>query len=57
LKLARGRHDGVIGDLKLQQIANWRLEGELTKLNAQIYALLRANILTEKAYGEWPSSE
>jgi len=26
LKLARGRHDGVIGDLKLQQIANWRLE-------------------------------
>jgi len=51
LELARGRHDSVIGDIKLQQIANWRLEGELTKLNAQIYALLRANILTEKAYG------
>ena len=51
LELARGRHDSVISDLKLQQIANWKLEGQLAKSNAQIYALLRANILTEKAYG------
>jgi hypothetical protein len=51
LEVVRGLHDSAIGDLKLQEIANWRLESELTKLNAKIYALLKANILTEKAYG------
>jgi hypothetical protein len=50
LEAAHGMHDNAIGDLKLQKIANWRLEGELTKLNAQIYALLRANLLTENAH-------
>ena len=50
LEIARGRHDSLIQDLKLREIANWRLEAELTKLNTRIYALIRANILTEKAY-------
>jgi hypothetical protein len=50
LEVLRAQHDSVVSELKLQKIANWRLEGELTKLNAQIFALLRANLLTEKAY-------
>ena len=50
LEVVRGLHDRAIRDLKLQEIANWRLEAELRKLNAKIYALLEANLLTEKAY-------
>jgi hypothetical protein len=50
LEVVRGLHDSAIRDLKRQELANWRLEGEQRKLNAQVYALLRANLLTEKAY-------
>jgi len=50
LEVVRGLHDSAVRDLKLQEIANWRLEGELRKLNAQIYAVLRANLLTQKTY-------
>ena len=52
LEVARDRHDSVIRDLKLQQIANWRLEAELTKLNAQIYALLKQIMPTKSALRE-----
>jgi hypothetical protein len=51
LEILRGLHDSAICDLKLQKIANWRQEGELRKLNARIYTLLKANMLTEKFYG------
>jgi hypothetical protein len=51
LEVARGLHESAIRDLKLQEIAKWRQEGELRKLNARIYTLLKANMLTEKLYG------
>lgn len=51
LEVVRGQHDSAILDLKRQELANWRHENELRRLNAQVYALLRANLLTEKAYG------
>lgn len=47
--LLREQHVALADDLRLQQIANWRLEGETTRLNAKIYSLVRANALTEKA--------
>jgi peptidyl-tRNA hydrolase len=50
LEVVRELHASAIRDLKRQEYANWRLEGELRKLNAKIYALLKANLLTEKAY-------
>jgi hypothetical protein len=50
LDVVRGLHGSAICDLKRTELANWRLEGELKKLNATIYALLRANLLTENAY-------
>ena len=50
LEVVRGQHDSAIRDLQRQELANWRHENELRRLNAQIYALLRANLLTEKAY-------
>lgn len=50
LAVVRDLHASASRDLKQRELANWRLESELRKLNAQIYALLRANILTEKAY-------
>lgn len=43
-------HASALSDLKIQQIANWRLEGEVRKLNGTIYALLKANVATEKTY-------
>jgi hypothetical protein len=52
LEVARSLHASAIRELKLQEYANWRLEGELRKLNGKIYALLKANMLTEKAYRE-----
>ena len=47
--LLRGLHGELLGDLRQQQLANWRLEGEATRLNAKIHSLVRANALTEKA--------
>jgi hypothetical protein len=47
--LLREQHVELTNDLRLQQIANWRLEGETTRLNAKIHSLVRANALTEKA--------
>jgi hypothetical protein len=52
LEVARTLHASAIRELRLQEYANWRLEGELRKLNAKIYALLKANMLTEKACKE-----
>ena len=50
LAVVHGLHASANLDLKRQELANWRHENELRRLNAQIYALLRANVLTEKAY-------
>jgi len=50
VKLLRGLHGDAMTDLRKQQLANWRLEGEAQRLNAKIFALLRANIFTEKAF-------
>ena len=50
LAVVHGLHASAILDLKRQELANWRHENELRRLNGQIYALLRANVLTEKAY-------
>jgi hypothetical protein len=52
LEVLRGLQDSAIRDIKELEYANWRLEGELTKLNAKVYALLKANVLTEKAVQE-----
>lgn len=52
LEVARSLHASAIRELKCQEYHNWRLEGELSKLNSKIYALLKANMLTEKAYRE-----
>ena len=52
LEVARSLHASAIRELKVKEYANWRLEGELSRLNAKIYALLRANMLTKKAYRE-----
>jgi hypothetical protein len=49
LAVVRGLHASARRDLKQRDLAIWRLEGEVTKLNARIYALLRANVLTERA--------
>ncbi len=50
LEVTRSLHASAVRELKLQEYANWKLERELTSLNARIRALLRANILTEEAY-------
>jgi len=47
--LLRGLHGELMNDFRHQQLANWRLEGETTRLNAKIHSLLRANALAEKA--------
>lgn len=52
LGAVRDLHAGAVSDLKRQELANWRLEGEVRKLNAKVYALLRANMLTEIAVRE-----
>ncbi|HTO80058.1 MAG TPA: hypothetical protein VMJ31_09830 [Methylocystis sp.] len=47
--LLQGLQGGLLCDLRQQQIANWRLEGEATRLNAKIQSLLKANALAEQA--------
>ena len=47
--LMREQHIELTNELRLQQIANWRLEGETTRLNDKIHSLVRANVLAEKA--------
>jgi hypothetical protein len=47
LEVTRSLHANAVRELKLQEYANWRLEREVTSLNARTQALLRANILTE----------
>jgi hypothetical protein len=49
LETTRGLHAAALQDLQYSQIAAWRLEAEVRKLNAKVHALLRANVLTEKA--------
>ena len=50
LEVTRSLHGSAVRELKMQEYSNWRLERELTSLNARIQALLTANILTERAY-------
>jgi len=52
LAVARSLHASAVSDLRRQELANWRLESEMRKLNANIYALIKANILTETALRE-----
>jgi hypothetical protein len=52
LEVVRSLHADAISDLRRQELTNWRLEGEVRKLNAKIYALLKANMLTETAIRE-----
>jgi hypothetical protein len=47
--LLQGLQGELLCDLRQQQIANWRLEGEATRLNAKIHSLLKANALAENA--------
>jgi len=49
LETTRGLHAAALQDVQHQQIAVWRLESEVQKLNAKVHALVRANVLTEKA--------
>jgi len=42
-------HAAAVAELQHQQYAVWRLESEVQKLNGKIHALVRANLLTEKA--------
>jgi hypothetical protein len=50
LDVIRGLHASAIHELNLQEYANWRLERDLKRSNAKIYALLQANMVTERAY-------
>ncbi len=50
LEVTRRLHVSAVRELRVREYANWRLENELQKLNARINSILRANILTEKAY-------
>ncbi|PPD45211.1 MAG: hypothetical protein CTY15_05015 [Methylocystis sp.] len=45
-------HAGAVKDLANQEYANARLEAELRKVNARMYALMKANALTEIAVRE-----
>jgi len=49
VELVRGLHGSATRDLNRIEFTNWRLEEDLKKLNAKIYVLLKANLLTEKA--------
>jgi hypothetical protein len=49
LAATRSQHASAVDDARRFELANWRLEAELTKLNAKIHALLKANALTELA--------
>jgi hypothetical protein len=52
LDVVRALHASAVRDVKLQEYANWRLEREVARTNAKIHALVRANILMEKAERE-----
>jgi|WetSurMetagenome_2_1015567.scaffolds.fasta_scaffold282395_1 hypothetical protein len=42
-------HADAVQELQRQEYAVWRLEAEVSKLNAKIHALIKANVLSEKA--------
>jgi hypothetical protein len=50
LEVTRSLHASAVREMKLLEYANWRLEREVTSLNAKIQALLTVNRLTEEAY-------
>ncbi|MGJ0533621.1 hypothetical protein [Methylocystis sp.] len=52
LQSVNSLHEGVVNQLRQQEFTILRLEGELRKLNARLYALLKANVLTEIALRE-----
>ena len=52
LQRVNSLHEGVVNQLRQQEYTILRLEGELRKLNARLYALLKANVLTEIALRE-----
>ncbi|MEF3367145.1 hypothetical protein V3H18_11430 [Methylocystis sp. 9N] len=45
-------HEGAANQMRQQEYTIFRLEAELRKLNARLYALLKANALTEIALSE-----
>ncbi|RTL86934.1 MAG: hypothetical protein EKK29_08270 [Hyphomicrobiales bacterium] len=47
LAVVQELHGDAIRELKRQEYAVWRLESELTRSNARVYALIRANVLSE----------
>ena len=49
LELVRGLHGSAIRDLKRIEFTNWRLK-RAEEAQRQVYLLLKANLLTEKAY-------
>ncbi|MFZ3182088.1 MAG: hypothetical protein WA156_18225 [Methylocystis silviterrae] len=52
LQSVNSLHEGAVNQLRQQEFTILRLEGELRKLNARLYALLKANVLTEIALRE-----
>jgi hypothetical protein len=52
LQRVNSLHEGAVNQLRQQEFTILRLEGELRKLNARLYALLKANVLTEIALRE-----
>ncbi|NUJ79271.1 hypothetical protein HUN39_04350 [Methylocystis sp. FS] len=52
LQRVNSLHAGAVNQLRQQEFTILRLEGELRKLNARLYALLKANVLTELALRE-----
>ena len=52
LQRVNSLHEGAVNQLRQQEFTILRLEGELRKLNARLYALLKANVLTEAALRE-----
>ncbi|CCJ07154.1 hypothetical protein [Methylocystis sp. SC2] len=52
LQRVNSLHEGTMNQLRQQEYTILRLEGELRKLNARLYALLKANVLTEMALRE-----
>lgn len=52
LQRVNSLHEGAVNQLRQQEYTILRLEGELRKLNARLYALLKANVLTELALRE-----
>lgn len=52
LQRVNSLHEGAVNQLRQQEFTILRLEGELRKLHARLYALLKANVLTEIALRE-----